>query len=207
MDDGRSPDSAMPHETPPPGADAGEVTGLLLAWGEGDPGALEDLLPRVYDELRSLAGSYLRRERSGHTLQTSDLVHEAYLRLVDQQRVSWQNRAHFFGVAAQAMRRILVDHARAQLYAKRGGGRAALPLDGTLELGTIRPPELVALDDALGALEQADPLQARVVELRYFAGLTGEEIAVVLGQSVRSVSRRWRMARAWLYQELAAGHG
>lgn len=207
MDDGRASDRTAPHGVSPATPDTGEVTRLLLAWGKGDQGALEDLLPQVYDELRSLAGAYLRRERSDHTLQTSDLVHEAYLRMIDQQRVDWQGRAHFFGIAAQAMRRILVDHARARLYAKRGGGRAPVPLDGTLELGQIRDPELVALDDALGALEKVDPQQARVVELRYFAGLTGEEIAHVLGQSVRSVSRRWRMARAWLYQELVADHG
>lgn len=184
------------------------VTDLLVAWSDGDPEALSELLPRVYDELRRLASAYLRRERPGHTLETGALVNEAYLRLVDQRRARWQSRAHFFGVAAQMMRRVLVDHARRNLYAKRGGGARRLSLDGTLDLSAERAPELVALDQALEELARVEPGKARLVELRIFAGLTHEEIAELLGVSVPTVSRGWRLARAWLYRELAGeGHG
>jgi RNA polymerase sigma factor (TIGR02999 family) len=160
-------------------------------------------LPQVYDELRSLASSYLRRESSGHTLETGALVHEAFLRLVDQERVQWQNRAQFFGIAAQMMRRILVDHARSHLYLKRGGGERKLSLDEALTLSAERAPELVALDEALQDLDTIAPQAARIVELRFFAGLTSEEIAHVLGVSVPTVTRGWRMARAWLYRHLS----
>lgn len=188
---------------------AGEVTRLLLAWSDGDEHALADLMPRVYDELRSLAASYLRRERPGHTLQTSALVHEAYLRLVDQTRVRWHDRRHFFGIAAQAMRRVLVDHARGHLYAKRGGGARRLSLDEALTAAAESAPELVALDEALDRLAAADPQQAKIVELRFFGGLTGEEIGELLGVSVSTVTRGWRLARAFLYRSLTAGdpHG
>jgi RNA polymerase sigma factor (TIGR02999 family) len=183
-----------------------EVTGLLLAWSEGDQDALGTLLPRVYDELRRLASIYLRRERSGHTLDTGALVNEAYLRLVDQDRVAWQNRAQFFGVAAQMMRRVLVDHARRHLYAKRGGGAPRFSLDEALTLAPERAPELVALDEALEELEKLAPRNARIVELRFFGGLSGEEIAEVLDVSVPTITRGWRMARAWLYRRLG-GNG
>lgn len=180
-----------------------QVTELLLAWAQGDQEALAALLPQVYDELRSLASSYLRRESSGHTLETGALVHEAFLRLVDQERVQWQNRAQFFGVAAQMMRRILVDHARSHLYLKRGSGARKLSLDEALTFSAERAPELVALDEALAELDKIAPQKARIVELRFFAGLTSAEIAQVLGVSVPTVSRGWRMARAWLYRYLS----
>lgn len=196
-----------PGDAPPEAAERprGDITRLLVRWSEGDGEALDALMSAVYAELRQLASSYLRRESSGHTLQTSALIHEAFLKLIDQREVQWQNRAHFFGIAAQAMRRILVDHARGQRYAKRGGGRRRLSLEEVCELPVERPPELVALDDALSDLAAIDPEQAKIVEMRYFAGLTGEEIAALLGQSVRTVTRRWRMARAWLYLELTDG--
>ena len=157
----------------------------------------------VYDELCQLAAAYLRRERADHTLDAPALVHEAYLRLIDQRRVQWRNRAHFFGIAAQAMRRILVDHARRRCYAKRGGDRERFALDDALFISAQRAPELVALDDALKSLEALDADQAKIVELRYFAGLTTGEIATLLDSSSRTVTRRWRMARAWLFQELS----
>lgn len=178
------------------------VTQLLLAWGDGDQGALDELTPLVYDELRRLAGSYLRRERQGHTLQTSALVHEAFLRLIDQ-RVNWQNRAHFFGIAAQAMRRVLVSYARSQHRTKRGGGeQQRLELDEALDLAQARDADLVALDDALTALSQFDSQQSRIVELRYFGGLTIDETAEALSISSATVEREWRLARAWLRREL-----
>jgi RNA polymerase sigma factor (TIGR02999 family) len=180
-----------------------EVTGLLLAWSEGDRDALDTLLPRVYGELRRLAASHLRRERAGHTLETRALVHEAFLRLVDQERVAWRSRGHFFGIAAQMMRRVLVDHARRHLYAKRGGGAPRFSLEEGLTLAPERAPELVALDEALGELERIAPRNARIVELRFFGGLTAEEIAEALGLSAPTVTRGWRMARAWLYRRLS----
>jgi RNA polymerase sigma factor (TIGR02999 family) len=178
------------------------VTELLLAWGQGDPAALDQLIPSVYDELHRLAQHYMRREAPGHTLQTTALVNEAYLRLVDQ-NVSWRNRAHFIGVAAQLMRRILVDHARAHRYAKRGGGQFQVTLDAVAEMAEGRSPDLVALDDALMSLAALNPQQARIVELRYFGGLTIEETAEVLGVSDTTVEREWRVARAWLRRELS----
>jgi len=183
----------------------GDITQLLLDWSGGDSAAADQLLSVVYRELRRLAASHLRREPRGRRLDTTELVHEAYLRLVDQKRVHWQSRHHFFGIAAQAMRRILVDEARSRLYAKRGSGRRPLPLDRALELPLEHASELIALDDALSDLAAIDREQAQIVELRYFAGLTHEEIAQLLDVSARTVGRRWRMARAWLYEQLHPG--
>jgi RNA polymerase sigma factor (TIGR02999 family) len=178
------------------------VTGLLQAWGGGDATALDRLVPIVYEELRRQAQRYLRRETPGHTLQTTALVHEAYLRLVDQRQARWQNRAQFFGVAAQLMRRILVDHARQRQAAKRGGSAIQVPLDEGAVAGPESDVDLVALDDALTRLAALDPQQARVVELRYFTGLGIEEAAEALGISPATVKREWAMARAWLKREL-----
>lgn len=180
-----------------------DVTQLLLAWSSGRREALDQLLPLVYHELRKIAERYLRRERSGHTLQTTALVHEAYLKLIDQRQVQWQNRAHFFGIAAQAMRRILVDHARSRQTGKRGGLR--LTLDENLDVSDERAADLLALDDALNALAALDPQKSRIVELRYFGGLSIEETAEVLGIGTATVTRQWRLARAWLYGEINKG--
>jgi RNA polymerase sigma factor (TIGR02999 family) len=179
------------------------LTQLLVAWSDGDGAALDELFPLVYDELRQLARRRMRRERQGHTLRTTALVNDAYLRLVDQRQVRWQNRAHFFAIAAQMMRRILVDHARAKNYEKRGGGAAHVPLEEAAVLAEGRASEILALDEALRALAEIDPRRARVVELRYFGGLSNEEIAEVLKISPNTVTRDWNMARAWLYQELS----
>ncbi len=180
------------------------VTRLLTAWSQGDEGALEKLIPLVYGELRRVAARRLRRERSDHTLQTTALVHEAYLHLVEQKRVKWQNRAHFFGVAANLMRRILVDHARARGAAKRGGGAWRVSVDETVAIAPgLRDPELIALDEALEELARFDPRQARIVELRFFGGLSLEETASLLGVSAITVSRDWSMARAWLHERIA----
>ncbi|HEY1253043.1 MAG TPA: sigma-70 family RNA polymerase sigma factor [Thermoanaerobaculia bacterium] len=181
-----------------------EVTALLRDWSGGDRAALERLMPLVYAELRKLAASYLRNERPDHTLQPTALVHEAYLRLVDQRGVNWQNRAHFFGIAAQMMRRILVDHARRRQAAKRDA--AALRLQVTDGDGA-RDPELLALDEALSGLESLDARQARIVELRFFGGLTVEETAEVAGLSPATVKREWRTARAWLAREIRSAEG
>ncbi len=178
------------------------VTGLLQAWGGGDHAALDQLVPIVYEELHRQAQRYLRRESPGHTLQTTALVHEAYLRLVDQRQARWQNRAQFFGVAAQLMRRILVDHARRHQAAKRGGSAIQVPLDEGGVAAVESDVDLVALDDALTRLAGLDPQQARVVELRYFTGLGIEETAEALGISPATVKREWAMARAWLRREL-----
>jgi RNA polymerase sigma factor (TIGR02999 family) len=180
-----------------------EVTAMLLDWSKGDREALSRLMPMVYDELRRIARRYLRREREGHTLQTTALVHEAYFRLIDQQRVSWQNRSHFFGIAAQMMRRILVDYARGQQAEKRGGEVAKLSLDEAIEIADQREVDLIALDDALDALAQLDEQQSRIVELRFFGGLTVEETAEVVGASPATVKRDWSMAKAWLLRELS----
>lgn len=177
-----------------------ELTHLLLDWGKGDKDALDKLMPLVYDELRSLARRYLSRESAGHTLQTTALVNEAYLRLIDQSRVQWQNRAHFFAISAQMMRRILVDHARKQHYAKRGGGAVRLSLDDVAMLSKEKAAELVALDEALEKLAEMDSRRSRVVELRFFGGLNNEEIASVLGISANTVMRDWNLAKAWLYK-------
>ncbi len=181
----------------------GDVTQLLAAWSNGDQEARERLIPLVYDELRRLADRYLRRERPDHTLQPTALVHETYLRLVNQTEVRWQNRAHFFGLAAQLMRRILLEHARRHHADKRGGAKHMLTLDESLGLSTGRDINLVALDDTLTALAELDPQQSRIVELRFFGGLTVDETAEVLGVSPRTVDREWRMAKAWFQSELA----
>jgi RNA polymerase sigma factor (TIGR02999 family) len=180
-----------------------EITRLLLAWGQGDPVALETLMPLVYAELRKLARRYMNRQRPDHTLQTTALVNEAYLRLVDSSRVQWQDRAHFFAVSAQLMRRILVDFARAQGNLKRGGGAEQLALDQAPEVSAERGPDLIALDDALNALAAMNPRQSQIVELRYFGGLSEEETAEALKVSPRTVRRDWSLARVWLYRELS----
>jgi len=180
-----------------------EVTQLLLRWSEGDKAALGKLMPLVYRELRRLAGHYMRRERPGHTLQASALVNEAYLRLVDYRRMQWQNRAHFFAVAAQAMRRVLVEHARSRQYAKRGGTAQRISLDDVAVLTDQQAAELVALDDALTSLEALDARKARIVELRYIGGLSIEESAETLGVSTATVERDWRSAKAWLYRAIS----
>lgn len=180
-----------------------DVTGLLLAWSNGDQAALEQLMPLVYAELRRMARRYMRHEDSGHTLQTSALINEAYLRLLDAQTVRWQNRAHFFAVSAQAMRRILVDFARARRNVKRGGGVRPISLDEAVIGVPERPADLCALDEALTRLAALNPRQSRVVELRYFGGLTEEEVGEVLKISPRTVRSDWRLARAWLFRELS----
>jgi RNA polymerase sigma-70 factor, ECF subfamily len=181
------------------------VTELLKAWGDGDPAALDRLVPIVYGELHRQADRYLRRESPGHTLQPTALVNEAYLRLVDQHQARWQNRSQFFGVAAQLMRRILVDHARRHAAAKRGGASAVpVSLDEEALEASGGDVDLVSLDDALRRLAELDEQQARVVELRYFAGLGIEETAETLGISSATVKREWAMARAWLKRELSA---
>ncbi len=178
------------------------VTQLLIEISNGDRVAVDLLLPVIYDELRKLAANYLRRERPDHTLQPTALVHEAYLRLVDQTRVTWQNRAHFFGIAAQIMRRLLVDHARRHNAEKRGQDFQKLSLDENIDRAVERSTELIALDDALKALAAFDPQKARVVELRYFGGLSVEETADVLGVTATTVKRHWRFAKAWLLGEM-----
>lgn len=180
-----------------------EITQLLQLWNDGEEEALEELMPRVYGELRRLARSYLRRERVGHTLETSALVHEAYVRLIDQSQVSWQGRSHFYGIAAQAMRRILVDHARSLTSQKRGGGAPRAPLDEALHLATEQPKDLLALDRALEGLAKVDPDKVRLIELHFFVGLSHSEIAKVMETSLSTIERRWRLARAWLYRCLA----
>ena len=179
-----------------------DLTELLLAVQGGSPDAVDRLMPLVYDELKALAASYLRVERTDHTLQTTGLVHEAYLKLVDQRRTTWQNRAHFFGIAAQAMRRILVDHARRRQARKRDAGRP-VTLDDELAGTGPRSEELLAVDEALQRLTGLDPRQARIVELRYFAGLSIEETAEAVAVSPATVKREWLSAKAWLQRELA----
>jgi len=180
-----------------------DITRVLHELSAGEENAPARLMPLVYDELRRLAGRYLSRERLDHTLQPTALVHEAYLRLVDQTQVNWQNRAHFFGLAARIMRRILVDYARGHRADKRGGGLEKLSLDEALSFSKERDVDLIALDDALSDLAGLDPLQSRIVELRFFAGLTLEETAEVLGLSRSTVERDWIMAKAWLYTQLS----
>ena len=182
-----------------------EVTGLLLAWSGGDQAALEKLMPLVYAELHRLARRYMGGEHAGHTLQTSALVNEAYLRLIDAHGVRWQNRAHFFAVSAQIMRRILVDFARAKQNLKRGGGARQVTLDEALVVTPESGADLLALDEALEKLAVLNPRQAQVVELRYFGGLNEEEQAEVLKVSPRTVRSDWSLARAWLYRELSSG--
>jgi len=181
---------------------APDVTQILQEVRDGDRDAPARLMPLVYDELRRLADHYLRQERPDHTLQPTALVHEAYLKLVDQTRVDWKNRAHFFGVAAQVMRRILVDHARRHRASKRGGLRQKLTLDEAVDYSQPRDVDLVALDDALTALAQLDARQSKIVEFRFFGGLTIEETAVALGISPATVKVDWSMAKAWLRREI-----
>lgn len=181
------------------------VTQILRDWGEGDQQALDKLMPLVYRELRRLAQHYLRGERSDHTLEPTALVHEAYLRLVDQRGVTWQNRAHFFGVAAQLIRRILVDYARRHRAAKRGGCVPKITLEQAVIGSEERAEDVVALDEALSRLATLDPRQGRIVELRYFSGLTLEQTAEVLGISPATVKREWSVARAWLYRQIRGG--
>lgn len=180
-----------------------EVTQILHEWSGGDRDAPERLMPFVYDELRRLARSFLARERAGHTLQPTALVNEAYLRLVDQTRVNWQSRAHFYGVAASMMRRVLIDHARSHAAGKRGGTAIRLSLDDLQIPLEERAAGLLALDEALVRLAEVDERKSRVVELRFFAGIGEEEIADLLGVSVRTVLRDWKTARLWLYRELS----
>ena len=184
-----------------------EVTALLLAWSQGDPSALEKLTPLVYQELHRLARGYMGREHAGHTLQTTALVHEAYLRLIDSSRVRWQNRAHFFAVAAQLMRRILVDFARSHHQLKRGGEAPRVSLSEAFEVAGEKDADLVALDDALQNLASVDLRKSRVVELRFFGGLSVEETAEVLQVSPDTVMRDWRLAKLWLLRELSKGEG
>jgi RNA polymerase sigma-70 factor, ECF subfamily len=182
-----------------------EITQLLLAWSEGDRQALDRLVPLVYDELRRLAQSYMRKERAGQTLQTTALIHEAYLRLINANRVQWQNRAHFFGVAARLMRQILVATARERGCQKRGGGTENVSLDEAMVIDERLNEDLVALDEALGELAQFDGRKAQVVEMRFFGGLTEEEIAAALDISPETVRRDWRLARSWLRRKLSRG--
>lgn len=208
-----------PWDGCPPGADkltavlpdpdrdprSGEITRLLKSWSAGEPEALEELIPLIYGRLSGLAASFLRRERSDHTLDTSSLVHEAYLRLVNQKEVRWRDRAHFFAIAGKMMRRILVDHARRASSDKRGGDQVKIPLTGSADPVIEPGPDLLALDGALITLERTHAELARLVELRYFSGLTKQETAAVMGISTATVIRRWRLARAWLHSYLVEG--
>jgi len=175
---------------------------LLKELTKGDDKAASKVIPLVYDELRRLAGGYMRRERSDHTLQPTALVHEAYLKLVEQRSVDWQGRAHFFGIAAQIMRRILIDHARAHLRDKRGGGVKLTSLDEALAFSPEQSQDLIGLDESLKRLGEIDPRQAKIVELRFFAGMTVEQVAAVLGISAKTVKRDWSVAKAWLHADL-----
>jgi RNA polymerase sigma-70 factor, ECF subfamily len=181
-----------------PTSSSEEITKLLRAWSDGDETALDRLMPLVYTELRRMANRYMARERRGRTFQATALVHEAYLRLVDQDRVHWQNRTHFFAIAAQLMRRILVDHARKRRNTKRGGNVVRLPLEAAATVSTTRAAEVIALDDALKSLTGLDERKGRIVELRFFGGLSIDETAVVLGVSPGTVMRDWTIAKAWL---------
>jgi RNA polymerase sigma-70 factor (ECF subfamily) len=179
-----------------------EITQLLAEWTDGNQSALDELYPLVYDELHRLARRYMSRERKDHTLQTTALINEAYVRLVDQKNVHWANRSHFFAISAQIMRRILIDHARRHAYAKRGGGAQQVSLDEAAAVTRGIGSEMIRLDEALKMLAEMDPRRSQVVELRYFGGLNNEEIAGVLHVSENTVTRDWNMARAWLYQQL-----
>lgn len=183
--------------------EAHDVTQMLLAWKAGEPGSQDSLFQLVYDELRRMAREHLRKEREGHTLQPTALVHEAYLRMVDQTRVTWQNRAQFYGVAATMMRRVLVNHARGLATEKRGGGAQRLSLDDASFSPAENANDLLALDEALDRLAKMDERKGRVVELLYFGGLENKEAAEVLGVSEKTVQRDWKMARSWLYRELS----
>lgn len=183
-----------------------DLTGLLVEWAQGDRAALDRLTPLVYDEIRRIAHRYVQREREGHTLQTTALINEAYLRLAGSQNIDWQNRAHFFAVTAQVMRHILIDHARRRRYVKHGGEAQRIPFDVAMDEGVLmlapRAAELLALDEALDELAKLDPRKSRVVELRYFGGLSLEETAEVLEVSLMTVRRDWRAAKAWLYKRV-----
>ena len=202
---GTSNQEGAPSGQRPESSTAG-VSGLLRAWSRGDIHARDALMPLVYEELRRRASAYLRRERPDHTLQPTALVHEAYLRLAGQQRVAWQNRAHFFGLAAQMMRRILVDHAREHRRAKRPGAAVRVALDDRVGAAEPADGDLLLLDQALTELSAMDPRQGRIVELRYFGGLTEREITAVLAISRSTVTREWNTARAWLYRRMTDGH-
>lgn len=180
-----------------------EVSRLLMDWSNGDKSAMDSLLPLVYEELRRQAHYYLGRERPGHTLQTTALVNEAYLRLVDQRKVRWQNRSHFFGIASQLMRRILVDYARSRRYTKRGGGARQISFDEAMLVSEERAADVVALDDALTALAEIDERKSRIVELRFFGGLSIEETASALSVSPGTVMREWTLAKAWLHRQIS----
>ena len=181
------------------------LTQLLIDWSNGNQSAFDKLMPLIDEELRRLAHRYMSRERAGHTLQTTALVNEAFVRLVNRKNVNWQNRAHFFGLAAQLMRTILVDHARSHACAKRGGGAFKLELDDALVVSQKKAAEVIALNDALNELVRLDPQQSRIVELRFFGGLTVEETAEVLHLSPATIKREWSTAKAWLYHELSKG--
>jgi RNA polymerase sigma factor (TIGR02999 family) len=189
----------MTRSTPAPH----EVTQLLIDCSKGSQDAFKQLFPLVYEELRRLAHRYMTQERPGHTLQTTAVVHEAYLRLIDQKHVQWQNRAHFFAIASQMMRRILITHAQSHAYAKRGGGALKVSLDEAAVLSQERASDLIALDEALKALTAIDPRRSQVVELRFFGGLDNEEIAEVLKISPNTVTRDWNVAKAWLHREMS----
>jgi RNA polymerase sigma-70 factor (ECF subfamily) len=180
-----------------------EITELLRSWSKGDQSALDQLIQLVYPELRRLAKRYMGRERSAHTLQTSALINEAYLKLVGKPEIEWRDRVHFFAVAAQVMRRILIDHARSHHYAKRGAGAHHVPLDETAIINNERAAEFVALNDALIALEQIDARKSRIVELRFFGGLTVDEVAELLKLSPITIKREWRSAKAWLHLQIS----
>jgi RNA polymerase sigma factor (TIGR02999 family) len=180
-----------------------QITQLLKGWGNGDQAARDELIPLVYEELRRMAHQHMRKERPGHTLQTSALVHEAFVRLVDQREIQWQNRAHFFGIAAQMMRRVLVDHARSRHYAKRGGDARQVTLDEVAMVSAERAADVVALDDALIRFAAIDQRKSQIVELRFFGGLSIEETAAVLAVSAGTVMRDWTLAKAWLRREMS----
>jgi RNA polymerase sigma factor (TIGR02999 family) len=193
------------HQHPLAGARTAHVTELLLAWNEGDESAFRQLVPIVHAELRRIARRQMRRERDDHTLQTTALINEAYLRLIDLTRVRWQDRAHFFAMSSRLMRRVLVDHARSRQYLKRGAGALRVTLDHALQEAEHRDPDLVALDDALEALAAIDERKSRVIEMRFFGGLSVAETAEALGVSPETVMRDWRLAKAWLLRELRDG--
>jgi RNA polymerase sigma factor (TIGR02999 family) len=182
-----------------------DVTRLLVDWSNGDEDALKQLTPLVYDELHGLAQRYMRRERGNHTLQATALVHEAFVRLIDQKQIRWRNTLHFTALAAKMMRRILIDHARSRRFAKRGSGAPKVSLDDAPPIAADAAPDLLEVDEALERLSEADPQLARIVELRFFGGMKNEEIAELLEISVPTVTRRWRMAKAWLYRHLTDG--
>jgi RNA polymerase sigma-70 factor (ECF subfamily) len=184
-----------------------EITGLLIAWREGDRAALERLTPLLYRELHRLAHRYMRGENRGHTLQTSALVNEAFVRLIENPRIDWQGRAHFFGLAARIMRNILLDHARRRGRAKRGGGAYHISFDEAVIVSESRTAELIALDDALKDLASLDPRKSRLVELRFFGGLNNEEVSEVMGLSLRTVEREWRKAKIWLHHAISKSEG